>query len=118
MGWLTDASHAFEKALSAQQHVGATLATADTLSCFGYLYLHTGTYSDACSAFEAAAEKYADLGDGSADRQEYEPKCRWNMERIKLKQENPDERIGFYRPRCDRAKYRGLFYPPEVPSDR
>jgi len=116
MGRLIDASHAFEKALGAQQYVGATLATADALFCFGYLYLHTGAYSDACSAFEAAADKYADLGDGSVYRQEYEPKCRENIERIKLKQENPDERIGFYRPRGDRDWYCGLFYPPDVSS--
>jgi len=84
MGRLVDASYSFEKSLGAQQHVGAILGTADTLSWFGHMYLHTGAYPDAYSAFEAAAEKYADLGDESPDRQ-YEPKCRENMERIKLK---------------------------------
>ena len=116
MGRLVDASHSFEKSLSAQQHVGAVAAIAETLSWFGHMYLHTGAYSDAYSASEAAAEKYADLDDESPDRQEYEPKCRENMERIKLKQENPDQRIWFHKPRSDRNEYGGLFYPPEVPS--
>jgi len=116
MGRLIDASHYFERCLSAQQYVGATCAAADALSWFGHMYLHTGAYSDAYSAFEVAAKKYADLGDESPDRRRYEPKCRENMERIKLKQENLDLRIGFYRQRGDRDQYRDLFYPPEVPS--
>jgi len=116
MGRMVDASHSFEKSLSAEQHVGAVGAVADALSWFGHMYLHTGAYSDAYSAFEAAAEKYAGLGDESPDRRRYEPKYRENMERIKLKQENPDQRIGFYRPRCDRDEYRNLFYPPEATS--
>jgi len=116
MGRMVDASHSFERCLSAQQHVGAILGTADALSWFGHMYLHTGAYLDAYSAFEAAVEKYADLGDESPDRQMFEPKCRKNMENIKLKQENPDLSIGFYRPRCDRDWRRGPFYPPEVPS--
>jgi len=116
MGRLVDASHSFEKSLSAQQHVGAILGTADALSWFGHLYLHTGTYPDAFSAFEAAADKYVDLGDESAYRQEYELKCRENMDWIKSKQENPDKYIEFYRPRGDRSEYDGLFYPPKVTS--
>jgi len=116
MGQLVGASQFFEKYLRTSQYVGGVLDIADALSCFGYLYLHTGAYSDAYSAFEAAAEKYADLGDESPDRQVFEPRCRENMERIKLKQENPDLRIGFYRPRCDRDEYRDLFYPLEATS--
>jgi len=116
MGQLVEASQSFEKSLSAQQHVGATLATAETLSCFGHMYLHTGAYSDAYSAFEAAAEKYADLGDESPDRQLYEPQCRENMESIKLVQESPDQCIGFYRPRNDRDWQCDLFYLSEVTS--
>jgi len=116
MGRLVEASQSFEKSLGAQQHVGAVAAVADTLSWFGHMFLHTGAYSDAYSASEAAAEKYADLGDESPDRQRYEPKCRENMEMIKLKQENPDQRIGFHRPWGDRDQYLDLFYPPEVPS--
>ena len=115
MGRFLDASHDFEKSLSAQQYVGAVGAVADALSWLGHLYLHTGAYSDAYLAFEAAAEKYADMGDTSFVGQKHEPKCRENMEKIKLKQENPDQRIGFYRPRNDRDEYRDLFYPPEVP---
>jgi len=114
LGRLVDASHSFEKCLGAQQHVGATLGVAEALSWFGHVYLHTGAYSDAYSAFEAAAEKYADLGDESPDRQRYEPKCRANMERIRLKQKNPGRRIEFYRPRGDRDYH--LFYPVEATS--
>jgi len=117
MGRMVDASHSFKRCLSAQQYVGAVCAVADALSCFGHMYLHTVAYSDAYLAFEAAAEKYADLGDESPARQKYESSCRENMERIKLKQKNPDQRIGFYRPRGDRDAYGGLltlFYPPEV----
>ena len=116
MGRLVDAFHCFEKGLSSQQYVGAVLNVADALSWLGHLYLHTGAYPDAYSAFEAAAKKYADLGDESPDRQAYEPRCKENMERIKSKQENPDQRIGFYRARNDRDVYHDLFYPPEVTS--
>jgi len=116
MGRLVDASHSFEKSLGAQQHVGAILGTADALSWFGHMYLHSGAYADAYLAFEAAVEKYADLGDESLDRQLFEPRCRENMGNIKLKQENPDLRIGFYRPRGDRNWQRDLFYPPEATS--
>ena len=115
MGQLIDASHSFERCLSAQQFVGAVSAVASALSCLGRMYLHTGAYSDAYSAFEAAAQKYAELGDESSDREVYEPKCRENMERIKLKQDNPDQQIGFHRPRADRDEH-DLFYPPEVTS--
>jgi len=81
------------------------------------MYLHTGAYSDAHSAYEAAAEKYADLGDESYFSQVFEPRCRENMKRIKLKQDNPGWRIGFYGPRCHRDGNDGLltlFYPPEA----
>jgi len=115
MGRLIDASHSFEKGLRAQRYIGAPLGVADVLSNLGYLYLHTGAYSDAYSAFEAAAENYADLGVESPDRRKFEPKCRENMERIKLKQENPDQRIGFHRPRTDR-KWLHPFYPPKATS--
>jgi len=111
MGRLVDASHALEKSLGAQQYVGAVAAVAEVLSYFGYMYLHTGACSDAYSAFEAAAKKYADLGDELPDRQVFELRCRENMERIKLKQENPDRHIGFYRPRIDRD-WDHLFYLP------
>jgi len=115
MGRLMEASQSFEKCLSAYQYVGAALGAAAVWSHFGYLYLHTGAYTDAYSAFEAAAERYADLGDESPDRQRHEPRCRENIGRIKLKQENPDHRIGFYRPWGERDED-DLFYPPEVPS--
>ena len=109
MGRLVDAMDAFEKCLSAYRYIGAGLGVAQALDNIGYAYLHTGAYSDAYSAFEAAAEKYADLGDNSSDREEFEPRCRENMENIRLKQENPDQVIGFYRPRNNREQ--DLFYP-------
>jgi len=109
MGRLVDAMNAFEKCLSAYQYIGAGLGVAQALDNIGYVYLHSGAYSDAYSAFEAAAEKYADLGGNSSDRQEYEPRCRENMENIRQKQENPDQVIGFYRPRNNREQ--DLFYP-------
>ena len=111
MGRLVDASLFFDESLGAQRYIGATLGAADVLSDFGYMYLHTGAYSDAYSAFEAATKTYAELGDESCW---YEPPSRENMERIKLKQENPEQRIGFHRPRLDRDD--DLFYPPEVTS--
>ena len=117
MGRLVQASQFLENGLSVQQDVGAALGVADTLSFFGHMYLHTGAYSDAHSAYEAAAEKYADLGDESYFRQVFEPRCRENMKRIKLKQDNPGWHIGFYRPRCHRDgndDLLTLFYPPEA----
>ena len=111
MGRLMDASHSFEKCLHARQYVGGVLGIADALFCFGHMYLHTGAYPDAYAAFEAAAQKYADLGDESSYKQNQVPRCRENMERIRLKQENPSQRIGFHKPRTDRD-VKHLFYPP------
>ena len=111
MGRLVDASQSFEKYLYTSHYVGGVLDIADALSCFGYMYLHIGAYSDAYSAYEVAADKYADL----FHRRKHELRCRENMEWIKLKQENQSRRMGFHRPRLDRDQH-NLFYPLEVTS--
>ena len=107
MGRLVDAMNAFERSLGACQYIGAGLGVAEALYNIGYVYLHTGAYSDAYSAFETSAETYAGLGDGQGNAQ----RCKMNMDRIKLKQEDPaDQHIGFYRPRTAR-EWQDLFYP-------
>ena len=111
MGKVPDGLSSFEKALGAYQYVGAAMVIADALACIGYVYLHTGAYSDAYGAYEAATESYASLGDNSPDGQRCNMESRTNMENIRRKQENPDMHIGFYRPRLDRD-HDELFYPP------
>ena len=115
MGRPVEASHSFETCLHTRQYVGQVLGVAVTFSDFGYMYLHTGAYADAYSAFEVAVERFSVLDEESPDRRTFEPRCRQNMERIKLKQENPDQRIGFFRPPGDRDWLKP-FYPPEVAS--
>ena len=109
MGYLVDAMKAFEKCLSAYQYVSAGLGVAQALDRIGFVYLHIGAYSDAYLAFGTAAEAYTGLGENSSNGKESEAECRENMMRIKLKQENPNQRIGFYRPRSTREQV--LFYP-------
>jgi len=113
MGRLVDAMNAFEKSLGAYQYIGSGLGIALALDHIGFVYLHTGAYSDAFSAFEAAADAYAGLGKKSPDGRKYGPRCRENMARIKQKQENPHQRIWFYRPRSAREE-KELFYPPNT----
>ena len=110
MGRPVDAMNAFEKSLGVSQYIGGGLGIADALESIGYVYLHTVAYWDAYSAFETAVEAYAGLGEKSPDGKVFGSRCRENMARIKLKQENPNQRIGFYRPRCTR-EWRDLFYP-------
>jgi len=112
MGKLPDALTSFEKALGAYQHVGGAGIIADALGCIGYVYLHTGAYSDAYGAYEAAAESYASLGEDSPNGQRCKEE-RINMKNVRLKQENPSKKIGFYRPRTDRH-VQELFFPPTL----
>ena len=110
MGRLVDAIDAFEKSLGSYQYIGAGLGVAEALESIGFVYLHTGAYSDAYLAFETAAETYAGLGEKSDDGKVYGRRCKENMASIKLKKKNPDQRIGFYRPRSIR-EWREFFYP-------
>ena len=112
MGRLVDAMSAFEKALSAYQYIGAALGVAGALDHIGFVYLHTGACSDAFSAFEIAAKTYAGLG--SVYGKDFGQRCRDNMANIKLKQESPEKRIGFHRPRSVRDR-KELFYPTSTP---
>ena len=72
----------------------------------GYGYLRRGDYQNAYGAYEAAAEKY--LGTVDARSVKF---CEDNMTRIKLKQEDSDAVIGFYRPLLD-YPVETLLYPP------
>jgi len=111
-GRLVEAMDSFEKCLAAHQCTGVVLGVAQAWDYIGLLYLHTGAYPDAYSAYATAVEKYVSLGEGLSVQIGL-PSCRKNMDRIKLKQENPKERIGFYRPGCDRDSSI-LFYPQAI----
>ena len=106
MGRLLDASHSLEKCLSTRQYIGEVLGVAEAFDLFGLLYLHQGTYADAYAAYEAAAEMYTGMDENVTRVQ----RCRSNMERIKTKQSNPDEDIGFHRPESVRD-WHILFFP-------
>jgi len=102
MGKLPEALHSFEKALSAFKSVGADGCSADALASIGFLYLHTGAYSDAYKGYKAAADIYAGFVEHSHDGRETERQCRENMEKIRFKLENPERMIEFYKPRTIR----------------
>ena len=106
MGRLVEALDSFEKCLGTYQYTGMVLGVAQAWDYIGLLYLHTGAYTDAYSAYGAAVQKYVSRGENYTAQM-----CRVNMDRIKSKEENPQENIGFYRPSCDRD-YSTLFYPP------
>jgi len=109
MGQPTDALHSFEQSLGAYQYAGGAAGAADALSAIGHTYVHLSAYSDAYRAYEAAADKYSTWGEDSGVGQRPEKRCRKNMDRIRRKQETPEEEIGFYRPRTDQDD--GLFFP-------
>jgi len=94
-----------EVALVEASRVGNRLHTARALELMGYGYLRRGDYENAYGAYKAAGEKYRGTVDADA-----EANCKDNMARIKRKQRNPDEEIGFYRSRLDVD--RSFFYPP------
>ena len=72
-------------------------------------YLRRGDYQNAYGAYEAAAEKFSGTIHTSSAKH-----CKENMARIERKQRNPDEVVGFYRPRVDSDKT--LFYPVQTSS--
>ena len=84
-------------------YVGNRLRVAQILEYMGYGYLRRGDYQNAYSAYEAAAEKC--LGTVAAYVAE---RCKKNMVKIKSKEENTDDVIGFYRPTIDHD-YKTLF---------
>ena len=86
-------------------YVGNRLQVAHALDCMGYLYLRRDDYQNAYGAYEAAAEKYLSTVEAGAAEH-----CKNNMAKIKRKQGNPDEVIGFYRPPFDIDET--LFSPP------
>ena len=82
---------------------------ARALEYMGYGYLRRGDYQNAYGAYEAAAEKFSGTIHTSSAKH-----CKENMARIERKQRNPDEVVGFYRPRVDSDKT--LFYPVQTSS--
>jgi hypothetical protein len=70
------------------------LGVARALEYMGYGYIRRGDYQNAYGGYEAALEKYL----GTVDEAHVTERCEENMARIKRKEENPDEAIGFYRP--------------------
>ena len=111
MGRLVDAMNSFEKCLGIYRYIGVGLGVAQAFDFIGFVYLHTGAYSDAHPAFEAASEAYASLGETLPDAQTCMLQCKQNMEYIRLKNECPGMRIGFSRPRGIREIF--LFYPDD-----
>ena len=95
-----------ETALSNASYIENHFQIARALDYMGYGYLRRGDYQNAYGAYEAAAEKY--LGTVDARSVKF---CEDNMAMIKLKQENSDAVIGFYRPLSD-YQFDTLFYPP------
>jgi len=113
MGHLVEASHSFEKCLCARQYISEVLGVAQVFESFGVLYLHRGAYPDAYSAYEAALEKYTSMDGGVS--QNGVRRCRLNMARIRSKESNPKEEIGFYRPSFTRDSDT-LFFPMAASS--
>ena len=113
MGRLVEASHSFEKCLCARQYISEVLGVAQVFESFGVLYLHRGAYPDAYSAYEAALEKYTSMDGGVS--QNGVRRCRLNMARIRSKESNPKEEIGFYRPSFTRDSDT-LFFPMPASS--
>ena len=101
----TEAWKYIETALNNASYIGNRIQVARALDYMGYGYLRRGDYQNAYGAYEAAAEKYLGTVDARAAEQ-----CKDNMARIELKQGNPDDVIGFYRPLLD-YQFDTLFYP-------
>jgi tetratricopeptide (TPR) repeat protein len=100
----TEAWKCIEISLINASYIGDRVRTARALAYMGYGYLRRGDYQNAYGAYEASTEKAFD------SRFVNLKLCKENMDRIKRKQLNPDEVIGFHRPAWDCDKT--LFYPP------
>jgi tetratricopeptide (TPR) repeat protein len=101
----TEAWKYIEIALMKASYIGNQLEVAKALEYMGYGYLRRGDYENAYGAYQAAAAKYLGTIEAWAEKN-----CKENMVRIKRKQGNPDEVIGFYRHCKDIDQ--SLFYPP------
>ena len=86
-------------------YIGDRYQVAQSLEYMGYGYLRRGVYQNAYGAYEAAAENFLSTNYTGDVKQ-----CKDNMARVKRKQENPDEVVGFYRPSLEVDE--SLFYPP------
>jgi len=86
-------------------YIGNRLEVAKASEYMGYGYLRRGDYENGYGAYKAAATKYLGTIEAWAEKN-----CKENMVRIKRKQGNPDEVIGFYRHCKDIDQ--SLFYPP------
>ena len=89
-------------------YIGARFEVAQALEYMGYGYLRRGDYQNAYGAYEAAAEEFL-----SIIRPYLVERCKDNMARVKRKQENPDEVVGFYRPALE-VDDKSHFFPPPV----
>ena len=88
-------------------YIGDRYQVAQALENMGYGYLRRGDYQNAYGAYEAAAENFLGTTTNYTGNVK---QCKDNMARVKRKQENPDEVVGFYRPSSDVDK--SFFYPP------
>jgi tetratricopeptide (TPR) repeat protein len=93
-----------EIALMKASHFGDRLIIAQTLEIMGYGYLRRGDYENAYGAYEAAAKNFH----GTVDERGQQV-CKDNMVRIRMKQREPEARVGFTR--CDMYSDT-LYYPP------
>ena len=101
----TEALKYIEISLINASYVGDRFLVARALEYMGYGYLRRGDYQNAYGAYEAAAENFLSTNYiGNVKR------CKDNMAKVKRKQENPDEVVGFYRPSLEVDE--SLFYPP------
>ena len=94
-----------ELSLMKASYIGNRLVVAQALEYMGYGYLRRGDYHNAYGAYEAAAEKYM----GTIHTNISGERCKDNMARIKVKEENTDTVIGFHRHSVDFDWT--LFYP-------
>ena len=86
-----------EASLSSFMYIGVPLGGAQCLENIGYVCMKRGNYQDAVVAYEAAVEKYGELGDQSPYRDDGIERCRANLSGIKKKEENEETDISSIR---------------------
>jgi tetratricopeptide (TPR) repeat protein len=82
----TEAIPKFEEALLIDHDIGRNKGVACNLESLGFVYVCRGDYQDASAAYEAAIEKYMELGQEAFKSQTH--RCKRNLDKIK---QNDDE---------------------------
>ena len=86
----TESLAKLQTSLSSYRYIGDILGDAQCLESMGYVYMKREYHQDSVAAYEAALEKYSELGDRPY-RQDGIDRCRTNLSIVARKEEDGQE---------------------------